>query len=45
MQERNDPHLFPVDKQEVDNLVKSCYLKESRRGICLHNARQFLLLC
>lgn len=45
MQERNDPHLFPVDKEEADNLVKSCYLKESRHGIRLHNAYQFLLLC
>lgn len=35
-----NPHLFPVDKREVDNLVKSCYLKESRLGICLHNMGQ-----
>lgn len=35
-----NPHLFPVDKQEVDNLVKSCYLKEGRLGICLHNIDQ-----
>lgn len=32
-----NPHLFPVDKQEVDNLVKSCYLKASRLGVCLLN--------
>lgn len=35
-----NPHLFPVDKQEVDNLVKSFYLKVSRLGICLYNIGQ-----
>lgn len=40
-----NPHLFPVDKQEVDHLVKSCYLKESRLGICLHNIGQLQLSC
>jgi len=38
-------HLFPVDKQEVDHLVKSCYLKENRLGICLHNIGQLQLVC
>lgn len=28
-------HLFPVDKQKVHNLVKSCYFKESRHIIGL----------
>lgn len=38
-------HLFPVDKQDVDHLVKSCYLKENMLGICLHNIHQLQFLC